>query len=165
MSADSEAQPTRVAVIIYRHTMRHIPEYLLVQENSTSARIWQLLVGDVVPGANPAETARRTVEQAAGYWVHGDVTPVDYCYSLPLWGSVKPQSDMRSAPDHPAAGVEAAYMAEVRPQDGDPQFNDSRYGAFRWVSVIDAVSLLRYPEHVEALMRVSGKVDASGSQI
>ncbi len=163
MATDIDVQPTRVAVIIYRHTMHHTPEFLLVQENSAAAHAWQLLVGDVARGANPVETARWSVEHVAGYSVHGDVLSADYRYSLPLWGSSVPQPV--AAPDHPATGVEVVYMVEVRPQDGDPQFEDARYGAFRWVSVIDAVSLLRYPEHVEALMRVSSKVDSPGSRI
>jgi len=165
MAADSEAHPTRVAVIIFRHTMRHIPEYLLVQDTSTAMRVWQLLVGDVAPEMNPKETARWTVEHVAGFRVHGDVASADYRYNLPLWGSAILQPDAQAIPDYPAAGFEAAYMVEVGPQDGDPQIRDPRYGAFRWVSVIDAVSMLRYPEHVEALMQVSSKVDASGSQI
>ena len=99
---------------------------------------------------------QQLVEREVGFATHGPIAPADYRCSLPLWGSSATENTT------PIGAYAEAYMVEIRSQDGEQISGGSRFGAFRWVSLIDGVSLLRYPEHVEALLRVSSKLEATG---
>ena len=94
----------------------------------------------------------RLVEHDAGFTQHGTPQPTSFQSKVPFWGEQLP-------PNVPA-GNETSLSIEV-PFGAVPQLAPRLYSDVCWVMVTDAVSLLRFPEHVALVMAVADAIDAS----
>jgi len=143
---------TRVAAVIYRLSPRQYPEFMLVQSSAHNPPYWEILHAPLTAGTTPLALFLRLVEHDAGFTQHGTPQPTSFQSKVPFWGEQLP-------PNVPA-GNETSLSIEV-PFGAVPQLAPRHYSDVRWVMVTDAVSLLRFPEHVALVMAVADAIDAS----
>jgi hypothetical protein len=147
MSDDEDLPTTRVALYCYRRSPQRFLEFLIHRQPEGDHAIWLAYEEDVPAGMNAVDVARQAAERLGS----GDVMAIGYHYPVPLWGSLEARFLAQES------GSEEVYCAEALPDAGESLFAD----AMHWVTVMDGVAQLRYPEHVEALLRVAALAESA----
>ena len=127
----------RIQVIVYRFNPRvRQRQYLLLQRRSAYGGYWEPINADVnTSGA--ASTARQQVYDQAGIFSRESAVSLGYTFQ----GRDRDQN----AYDESAYGLKA--------DDADGVTLSSRHGSYRWASYDEAVDLLYWEYHKEALRR------------
>lgn len=147
----------RVAVFLYRRGAHGELEYLIVDSQAADEGGWEPLIAAVPAGQPPHVTAAYLAQSGAQPMSIAPVWYAGHRYGLPLWGS-----DAARLPGQPQVGAEEAFAAETL-LNPTPASHEVRGSPARWVTAFDAAIVLRYPEHVEALLTIDAALGASRS--
>ncbi len=150
MGDETDLAPTRVAVYLCRRSPRFFLEFLIARGLSGDQPVWLAPEADVPSGVSPAEIAATVAGRHAPPGRAVTLAPLNYRYPLPLWGSPDYQR-------HASPGCEEVFWGFTPGETSETATADD----LRWVTVMDGVSILRYPEHVEALLRVSSSAESA----
>jgi GrpB-like predicted nucleotidyltransferase (UPF0157 family)/ADP-ribose pyrophosphatase YjhB (NUDIX family) len=140
-------QPTSVLINIVRSAPSST-EYLLLHRKPTSygeEPIWQGVTGGVEDNESLEDTARRELSEETGF-VPISLRSIGFSYCFPILEQLNP-----SFPAGTTENREHAFLAEVL-GGIEPVLSDE-HDSFRWCDIEDALSLLKYPNNIEALQR------------
>ena len=137
--------PTQVLVYPVRFTGDDW-DYLLLRRLPERGGFWQGVTGGVEEGENIDETARRELLEETGFAALV-LERIDFSYSIPM------QDEWRGLyPGGVRELVEYVFWARI---DGaqEVRIDQCEHDAWRWCKFEDALSLLKWPENIEALKR------------
>jgi dATP pyrophosphohydrolase len=132
-----------VLLVVYRPG----PEFLVVLRAPERQGYWNLVAGGVEEGEEPAEAARRELDEESrlNRPVRFESLPLELAYIRPGGPKV----------------VLHAFLAEA-PLGWEPVLNEEHV-EYRWCSAADANALLAYPEPQVAVRHVAGLLEAEAA--
>ena len=138
-------QPIQVLVYPVRHTVEGNWEYLLLRRMPGREGFWQGVTGGVEENEDLLEAAARELIEETGL-VRSDLQAIDYSYSFPV--------DDRFRYLYPSGTdsiTEHVFLARIT-NEQRPELSEE-HDQYRWCKFDEALSLLRWPENMEALKR------------
>jgi len=149
-------QPIQVLVYPVRHTGEGNWEYLLLRRIPSRGEFWQGVTGGVERNEDLVEAAARELIEETGL-VPADFQTIDYSYSFPVEDRFRYlyPLDTESITEH-------VFMARITEQQ-EPELSEE-HDQYRWCTFEEALSLLRWPDNIEALKRCN-KVLTSGNTV
>lgn len=147
-------QPIQVLVYPARHTVEGNWEYLLVRRIPDRGGFWQGVTGGVEGNEAIPEAAARELVEETGL-VPSDLQAIGYSYSFPVEHRFRHlyRSGTEIVTEH-------VFMARITGEQ-EPKLS-TEHDLYRWCKFDEALSLLRWPENIEALKRCN-KILASGN--
>lgn len=148
-------QPIQVLVYPVRRTAAGNWDYLLMRRIPSRGGFWQGVTGGVEKDEDVTEAAaRELIEETA--MVPSDLQIIDYSYSFPVEDRFRYlyPSDTESITEH-------VLMARITDEQ-EPQLSEE-HDQYRWCRFEEALSLLRWPENIEALKKCN-HILTSGSR-
>lgn len=148
-------QPREAAVVVHRHGPAG-REYLVLLRAPDRQGYWHLVAGGVEPGEGFADTAARELTEETGLQAPVDQLPLALSYDL---AEEPPEIKARFAPG--TERVELGLFHAEAPTGWEPAL-DEEHVDHRWLSVADAVALLRWPEPQEAVRATHRLIEEGG---
>jgi len=148
-------QPIQVLVYPVRHTVEGNREYLLVRRIPDRGGFWQGVTGGVERNEDLVEAAARELTEETGLIPSGFQT-IGYSYSFPVEDRFR-----YLYPPGTESITEHVFMARITDEQ-EPELSDE-HDQYRWCKFDEAISLLRWPENIEALKRCN-RVLTSGNR-
>jgi 8-oxo-dGTP pyrophosphatase MutT (NUDIX family) len=118
--------------------------YLLLRRLPSEGGFWQGITGSVEPGETLEVTARRELIEETGL-VPFRLQPVHFSYTFVPRG-------LREAGRTPHRITEHVFVAGTA-ERREPQMDSHEHDSWQWLSFPEAISLLSWPDNVEALRR------------
>ena len=147
-------QPIQVLVYPVRQTVEGNWEYLLVKRIPNRGGFWQGVTGGVEGKEDPVEAAARELVEETGL-VPSDLQAIEYTYSFPIEDRFR-----YLYPCNAESITEHVFMARIT--GGQEPGLSEEHDCYRWCRFDEALSLLRWPENIEALKRCH-KILGSGN--
>ena len=147
-------QPIQVLVYLARHTVEGNWEYLLVKRIPSRGGFWQGVTGGVEGKEDPVEAAARELVEETGL-VPSDLQAIEYTYSFPV------EDRFRYLYPCGAESITEHVFVARTTDEQKPELSEE-HDQYRWCSFHEALSLLRWPENIEALKRCD-KILGSGN--
>lgn len=141
-------QPIQVLVYPVRRTAAGNWEYLLMRRISSRGGFWQGVTGGVERNEDLFEAAARELIEETGL-VPSDFQTIDYSYSFPVEDRFR-----YLYPSGTGSITEHVFMARIT-DEREPKLSEE-HDQYRWCKFNEALSLLRWPENIEALRRCNG---------
>ena len=138
-------QPNQVLVYPARHTVEGNWEYLLLKRIPSRGGFWQGVTGGVERNEDPVEAAARELIEETRL-VPSDFQTIDYSYSFPVEDRFR-----YLYPSGTEDITEHVFMARITDEQ-EPELSEE-HDQYRWCKFDEALSLLRWPENIEALKR------------
>jgi len=148
-------QPIQVLVYPVRHTVEGDLQYLLLKRISSRGGFWQGVTGGVERKEDLVEAAARELIEETGL-VPSDLQTIDYSYSFPVEDRLR-----YLYPSGTESITEHVFVARITDEQ-KPELSDE-HDQYRWCKFDEALSLLRWPENIEALNRCN-RVLTSGNR-
>jgi 8-oxo-dGTP pyrophosphatase MutT (NUDIX family) len=145
--------PEEVFVVVHRAGPSG-REFLVLERSPERQGYWHLVSGALEPGEEPADAAGRELAEEVGLVSSVEDLGKTYVYSL---ADEPPQVRARFAPD--VTEITVTSFAAEAPPDWEPTLDDEHV-SYRWCAAEDAVSVLRYPEPRDALVRADEQLRA-----
>lgn len=138
-------QPIEVLVYPVQYTAEGNREYLVLRRIPSRGGFWQGVTGGVERNEDLVEAAARELIEETGL-VTSDLQNINHSYSFPVEDRFRYlyPSDTESITEH----VFAARVTDAQ----EPELSEE-HDQYRWCKFDEALSLLRWPDNIEALKR------------
>jgi len=138
-------QPIQVLVYPVRYTVEGNREYLLLRRIPSRGGFWQGVTGGVERNEDLVEAASRELIEETGL-VTSDLRTINHSYSFPVEDRFR-----YLYPSDTESITEYVFVARITNAQ-EPELSEE-HDQYRWCKFDEALSLLRWPDNIEALKR------------
>lgn len=146
-------RPEEVLVVVHRLAGEG-REFLVLERSPERHGYWHLVSGALEPAEDEAAAARRELREETGLAAEVERLDGTYAYSL-----ADEPPDVRARFDASVTEIAVTGFVAEAPTGWEPTL-DAEHVGYRWASRTEAVSLLRYPEPKDAVVRAARLLEA-----